>query len=326
VASTKYDFTIASAFPSGKVDPDKFTAQIRASAITTALDYVATDAGICSVWFKAALSGGEQTTLNAVVAAHDGIPDEPPPLAVREFVAPGVPAPVATDGKPFVLPNSFPGEVLLNFTGCSDALSPATRFEGALFGVQQVGVGDTSQTIDLLDGVFLAGGHIDWVGGSWGCFVYFELVAPASTVKAPASPGTGNCNLVPTGLGFNIIVPAAGNGAYDLDAPIPIPAFTDETNQPNGYWSYSEPWVGKGTVSPGSPGASKYNLFDVPLELAHFAKIHLFRSEGQRDLIAPAIKPKWILPEWKMKVSVHNAGSGTLSVAWDLLIARRKSV
>lgn len=235
--------------------------------------------------------------------------------------------PRAADGKPFVLPNIFPGEVLLNFTGCSDKLSPAERFGGSLFGVQQVGGGDTSQTLDFLDGVFLAGGHIDWTGGSWGSYVSFEMVAPASTVKAPASPGTGNCNLVPiVGVGFNIIVPAAGNGAYDLDAPIPIPAFTDETNEPNGYWDYSEPWVGKGTVSAGSPGVSKYNLFDVPLELAHFAKIHIFRSEGTRDLIAPAIKPKWILPEWQMKVAVRNAGTGTLSVGWDLLLARRKSV
>lgn len=234
--------------------------------------------------------------------------------------------PRAADGKPFVLPNIFPGEVLLNFTGCSDTVSPPERFGGALFGVQQVGVGDAVQTLDFLDGVFLAGGHIDWSGGSWGSYVYFELVAPASTVKAPASPGTGNCNLVPTGLNFNIILPAAGNGAYDLDAAVPVPAFADETNEPNGYWNYSEPWVGKGVTSAGSPGTSKYNLFDVPLELAHFAKIHLFRPDGQRDLIAPAIKPKWILPEWKMKVAVHNTGAGTLSVVWDLLIARRKSV
>ena len=34
--------------------------------------------------------------------------------------------------------------------------------------------------------------------------------------------------------------------------------------QQTGYWTYSEPWVGKGTVTPGSPGASKYNLFDFP--------------------------------------------------------------
>lgn len=239
-----------------------------------------------------------------------------------------VPPPVAADGKPFVLPNIFPGEVLLNFTGCSDKLSPAERFGGDLFGLQKQGVGTSTIDIDFLDGVFLAGGHIAWDGGSWGSSIYFELVAPASTVKDPASPGTGNCNLVATGIpGLNIIVPAAGDGAKDIDVPVPIPANDDETNDPNGYWSYSEPWLGKGSTSPSEPNKGKYNLFDQPLELAHFCKLHIFQDVGQRDLIAPAIKPKWILPEWKMRVIIDNADAGkTLRVGWDLLIARRKSV
>ena len=239
---------------------------------------------------------------------------------------PEIAAPIAADGKPFVLPNSFPGEVLLNFTGCSDLLSPPKRFGGGLFALEQTGVGEASFEMDFLDGLFLAGGHIDWDGGSWGSSVYMELVAPASTVKEPASPGTGNCNLVPTGYGFNIIVPAAGDGAKDIDVPIPIPANDDETNAHNGYWNYSEPWVGKGTVSP-MPGVGKYNLFTAPLELAHFAKLHLFLPSGQRDMIAPAIKPKWILPEWKMKVLINNVDANkTFRVGLDLLIARRKSV
>ena len=235
--------------------------------------------------------------------------------------------PVAADGKPFVLPNSFPGEVLLNFTGCSDKLSPPERFGGDLIAVQKIGVGTAFVDADFLDGIFLAGGHVDWDGGSWGSSVYMELWAPASTVKDPASPGTGNCNLVPTGLpGLNIIIPAAGNGAKDIDVPAPVPANDGETNARCGYWDYSEPWLGKGTVSP-NPAVGKYNLFDQPLELAHFAKLHLFHEQGQRDMIAPAIKPKWILPEWKMKIVINNADANkTFRVGLDLLIARRKSV
>jgi len=237
--------------------------------------------------------------------------------------------PVAADGKPFVLPNSFPGEVLLNFTGCSDKLSPAERFGGDDFGLQVVGAaGDSSFIVEFIDGVFLAGGHIEWEGGSYGSSVYMELHAPASTVKDPASPNTGNCNLVPIAQGVNLIVPAVpGTGSKDLDVVIPIPSNDNETNDPTGYWNYSEPWIGNGTVSAGSPGASKYNLLDIPLELAHFAKIHLMRDTGARDMIAPAIKPKWVLPEWKMKVVLHNGDTNkTIRLAWDLLVARRKSV
>jgi len=234
-------------------------------------------------------------------------------------------APRAADGKLFMLPNIFPGEVLLNFTGCGD--SSTTRLAGDIFGIQQTGVGTASQTIAFLDGFYLAGGHVDWDGGAWGNLVYMELKAPATTTKAPAVANQGNCNKVPTGLGFNIIVPAAGNGQYDIDVPVPVPANAQESNAQNGYWNYSEPWCGKGTISPAVPGTGKYNLFDVELELAHFAKIHLFRDSGGRDLIAPAIKPKWILPEWRIVVEATNTDANkTLRVSWDFLLARRKTV
>ena len=232
--------------------------------------------------------------------------------------------PRAADGKPFTLPNIFPGEVLLNFTGASDAAT--VRFTGDLFQLQKAGAGDATFDINLLDGVFLAGGHVEWDGGSWGSSVTMTLEAPASTVKDPAVPGQGNCNLVPTPYGFNMIVPAAGNGTKDLDVATPVPASDDETNVYTGYWSHSEPWVGKGVVTPGTPGASKYNLFDAPLKMATFTRLPLMRDTGARDLASHAIKPKWVLPEWTMRVTIHNEDSNkTLRVAWDLLVARRKS-
>jgi hypothetical protein len=237
----------------------------------------------------------------------------------------GISPPVAADGKPFVLPNIFPSEVLLNFTGAGD--SSTARFAGDLFGVEKVGSGDASQTLNFLDGVFLAGGHVEWEGGAYESYVSLDLSAPASTTKAPAVANQGNCNLVPTGLGFNIIVPAAGNGEFDLDVPVPVPSADTETDAPTGWWNYSEPWVGKGTVAPSGASTAKYNLFDEELPLARFAKLHLMSASGRRDLAASAIKPKWVLPEWKVKVTIHNADSGkTLRVAFDLLTARRKSI
>jgi len=266
----------------------------------------------------------EQTDFEASYAALAGRALQ----ATIPFTGKNESAPVAADGKPFVLPNSFPGEVLLNFAGCSDKLSPAERFGGDIFGLQVVGAaGDSTLTIDLLDGIFLAGGHVEWDGGSYGSTVYMVLYAPASTVQDPASPNTGNCNLVPIVQGVNLIVPTPpGTGAKDLVTAIPIPANDEESNEQNGYWNYSEPWIGIGTVAASAPGKGKYNLLDIPLKLAHFAKIHLMRDTGARDMIAPAIKPKWILPEWKMKVVLHNGDTNkTLRLALDLLIARRKS-
>lgn len=328
---TTYNFTISTAFPNAKVAPDRLAQEIRESSITIAQEGINTSGDTCAVTFKATLSGGDETTLNGLIATHSGDPLPDNTLTkVQQYVSEGVPAPLAADGKPFVLPNSFPGEVLLNFTGVSDKLNPVERFGGDLFGLTKTGVGEETFTVDFLDGVFLAGGHINWDGGSWGSAVYMELIAPATTTKSPAVANQGNCNKVPLGGGVNLIVPAAGNGVYDLDVPVPIPAFDDETNAQNGYWNYSEPWIGKGVMSPcptlPTP-TGKYHLLDVEKELAHFTKLHLFLPTGQRDMIAPAIKPKWILPEWKMKVVISNADANqTLRCGWDLLVARRKSV
>lgn len=237
---------------------------------------------------------------------------------------PSITAPVAADGKPFVLPNIFPSEVLLNFTGAGD--SNTVRFAGDLFGLEKTGSGDASQTLNFLDGIFLAGGHLEWADGASGSYVSMDLSAPATTTKTPAVANQGNCNKVATGLGFNIIVPAAGDGEFDLDVPVPVPSTDTETDAPTGWWNYSEPWVGKGVVTFTGVAACKYNLFDAELPLARFAKLHLLAS-GRRDLAAGAIKPKWILPEWKIKVTIHNADADkTLQVAFDLLLARRKSV
>lgn len=325
--ATKYSHLLT-VFPQQRVALDRLALEIRQSGIVTALDFINLSAVQADIWFKDALAGGDVTLLTALVAAHSG---EPLPdntlLKVQQYTSEGVLAPVAADGKPYVLPNSFPGEVLLNFAGISDELSPPTRFGGDLFGISQVGVGTTEFIVDFLDGVFLAGGHVDWDGGSWGSSIQMNLWAPATTTKAPVVANQGNCNKVPTGLGFNILVPAAGDGVYDLDVPVPIPAYEDETNAQMGYWGYSEPWVGRGTVSPAATPVEKYNLFDAPLELAHFTVLHLFLETGQRDLIAPAIKPKWILPEWKIKIALNNvAGNKTLRAGWDLLVARRKTI
>jgi hypothetical protein len=222
------------------------------------------------------------------------------------------------------LPNIFPGDVILVFAGASD--SPTARCGGPCFELQRVGHGSESFTISMNDGVFLAGGHLSWEGGGLGSRVEFSLHAPASTTKAPSTPGAGNCNRVPTGLGFDLIVPAAGNGQFDLDVGIPVPVSDDETSAQNGFWTHSEPWCGRGQLAPGIPRQSKYGLFSVPLKLATFAKIPLTMESGFRDFLVSSIKPKWILPEWEMRVEIFNADAQkTLTVCWDLTMARRRS-
>ena len=72
--SIKYTFSINDDTLNGIVDAGRLTEDIQVSTITVALDYIAKEADDCDIWFKAALSGAEQTTLSGVIAAHTGTP------------------------------------------------------------------------------------------------------------------------------------------------------------------------------------------------------------------------------------------------------------
>jgi len=76
MAATKYTYSISGDFPNAKVATDKLSDQIEASSIATALDCINTHGDDCDIWFEDALSGADQTTLDGVVAAHDGEPYE----------------------------------------------------------------------------------------------------------------------------------------------------------------------------------------------------------------------------------------------------------
>lgn len=73
-----YPYVISTAFPNGTVAPDVLTDQINDSSISSStLDYInvrITGPDTCDIWFDAALSGADQTTLDGLVAAHDGVP------------------------------------------------------------------------------------------------------------------------------------------------------------------------------------------------------------------------------------------------------------
>jgi hypothetical protein len=73
MAATKYTYSISGDFPNAKVNSDSLTIEIQASAIVTALDRIDTAGDVCDIWFKDALSAGDETVLDAVVAAHQGV-------------------------------------------------------------------------------------------------------------------------------------------------------------------------------------------------------------------------------------------------------------
>lgn len=224
------------------------------------------------------------------------------------------------------LPNIFPPECVLNFAGRGDA--GGVRYGGDPWHAEKAGSGSTEVDFGFMDGVFVAGGQFQWCNGSFGSRLTLTLHAPATTVEDPETPGTGNCNLVSVGGGINVIVPANGNGSKNLGTTIvPIPAEDPESAVYNGYWNYTDPWLEEGVVSSGEPGSSKYNLFDTALKIGHFTDVSLVIDSGIAGLCIPNIKPKWILPQWKFKITLVNASADkTLQIGWNLTIARRPAM
>lgn len=80
--ATQYTFSISANFPNHIVDTARLTHEIQTSAIVTSLNRIDTSGDSCNVWFNATLSGGDQTILNAIVAAHTGAPFPSAPLPV----------------------------------------------------------------------------------------------------------------------------------------------------------------------------------------------------------------------------------------------------
>ncbi len=77
---TTYTYSISGNFPNHAVAPDRLTVEIDQSTIVTALVSITTDGDNCYILFKDVLSVGDKATLDAIVAAHSGIPL---PLAVQ---------------------------------------------------------------------------------------------------------------------------------------------------------------------------------------------------------------------------------------------------
>ncbi|HEC72014.1 MAG: hypothetical protein ACTSW7_01170 [Candidatus Thorarchaeota archaeon] len=82
MTATKYQYSISNDFPNQAVDTDRLEQEIRDSVIIIALDYVNTSGDDCDIWFKDALSAGDKTILDGIVASHSGLPLTPDPTEV----------------------------------------------------------------------------------------------------------------------------------------------------------------------------------------------------------------------------------------------------
>jgi hypothetical protein len=127
--------------------------------------------------------------------------------------------------------------------------------------------------------------------------------------------GTGNCNVVD---GY-IVVPAAGDGAYDVDlsAAVPVPADGD------GCWDYD--FFSDTLAVSGEIGSASWHLLLVPVDAFFMRSMPIpFDPHGVFDF--DAYKAERLSPRWALRLAVSKASSGPGTLAGWLVCFRDKVV
>ncbi|MGW8289041.1 MAG: hypothetical protein ACWGNP_02100 [Candidatus Bathyarchaeia archaeon] len=310
MASTKYTKSISSDFPNEAVDTARLTQEIQASSIVTALDYINTSGDDCDIWFKDALSAGDQTTLGTVVGAHSG-----EALADSMAVTISDLAKRTKDNKLIALVNPSTEGWATWFCGAGDHATNG-RGEGTALKSTFTGAAEQNVEVTFNEPVELHDGQVFWSPvANWDNDDRYSFAAVLPATPTTSTPGTGNCDKVASGQGYNIIVPAAGDGDYtvDLDDAVPVPS-DDST----GYWACN---YDTGVVSVGSPGAAEFHLIDAAVTNYFLKHMPMGNPLGVFDI--DTYKAEWIHQNWKLKLSIDKNSSSAGEVGGWLMLFRK---
>lgn len=140
-------------------------------------------------------------------------------------------------------------------------------------------------------------------------------------VKMPATPvtsnpGAGNVQLVPTGLGFNAIIPAAGDGSDDLTYADAVPVRNFDYT---GYWDVD---LETGDVTPNANGSGNADLYDTDITAYLMTSIPFAVPSGYFT-IDGKYEAKWVHPKWKLVFEIDKQSLGTGEFAAFLACFRK---
>ena len=329
--ATKFAYSVASDTLNGAVSAAKLDSEIRAETlIPIELVGVSVTGDSLTIDFQTDLDAGQEAALVSLVAAHDGVPPAKltPPVASDGTPIVKLDAPSERDKKPVVVVSPATEGWLTWITGAADKNppDPGTTGRGLGNSIQlDFSSGDasnTTKTVDLqfLEPVEVHDGQLSWSPTtSFNFNDKFSLSAyMAATTVTPNAGGTGNCTKIEIspGSGMNVIVPAAGNGDYDIDLAdaYPVP---DETH--SAYWDVD---LDTGDVAfSATPGSDSWNLFDFPVTVMLINKVGMGNPLGVFDV--DIYKTEYIHPSWVIKFTVEKATPADCSVGGWLFIFRK---
>lgn len=329
---TTYTYSIASDIPAGEVALGRLQQEIQASAILTALKGINRNDDVLDVIFKDALSAGDKTLLDGdttgpaggLIGAHTGEP-LPNPATVDGKPIVHIDAPTEHDGRPVIVMSPSTEGWMTWFTGAGDDPSPTPPASGRGTGTQlkiewTAETGSKSVDVQFNEPVEIHDGQLNYTPSEWTHLSRwdFSVIMPA-TVVTPNGGGTGNCNLVDAG-GYNIIVPAAGDGTHDVDLSTAVPVPSGQAS--DGYWDVDR-LTGAVSVS-STPGQAGWHLLDVSIQSYFMRNMPMGNPLGIFDI--DTYKAEWISDRWTIRLEIDRQDTTvTTSVAAWLMLFREHS-
>lgn len=224
-------------------------------------------------------------------------------------------------------------DVVQYYWGVWAAATLGKRGAGRSFALKQNGPGLAQTEGRFLEHVYVHGGIVaDATNADVYDWIEMEVCFPASV---PASQvGTGNCSKVPTGLGFNILIPAPLNdGDWQVDGTTleigeinlnlcPVP-----NSSGAGYWNWDPDVTPSLTpvADVGNPDGV-YDLFDADLG-AQVRQANRLPLRAGGPVTPQALKGKKLLPHWLLRFRISRTDAvGEVAGSALMQVSRRTTV
>jgi hypothetical protein len=300
MTATKYTYSITDDTLNGALYTDTLVTSIRNSAIVTALDYVDSSGDVLDIWMKAALSGGDETILDGVVAAHDGINTGSTEKRME-------------DGKLLVQPDIFNLGTYMNCSGVGDDITNGTRFGGSDIKKLATAQGEDYVEFQLMEWVGMTGVHGVFVNATFGDWIGYQVYAPAQPSGVITSNDTsGAYDKQALGGGLSRFKPHDQESTrWDLDITSTLNAnvaFSKAVVAPaavsnGGYFDYNKT---TNTIILNSAGTGKYDIYDAAITLGKLGVKVWIIGTDQICMSIPAVRPRALLPHWIHKVKLYD--------------------
>jgi len=234
------------------------------------------------------------------------------------------------DGRKIVSPGLFPDYMNPLYTSEGDNYAAGTAGGGSrlVWSLANGSPETNTKTIQFNRYSQILGGFLSTNNTNKDDYFSVTATAPATATTVNGS-GTGNCNKYPTGTGFNIILPAFGDGGHNVNLTEPMNAFLqppynrlvtkavpitavggNDSMSPIGYWNWN---YRTGAITPAPLGNGGYNLYDAPIPLSTYVnKMCVFSGSNTTPFVYKLMlmhRGGPFLPHWAINVTVTRAAT-----------------